>query len=261
LFKNKSVKTLIISTLIMFLTAPAFAGGNTNTSQVAMPAPGGGTYMSIPIPANILNTPLYDTNGNTITLNTFKGKWVVISDFLTTCQEVCPMTSANMQQIAHAINNAKLGAKAKVLEVSVDSWRDTASRLKAYQALFNDNSWTIAGGTQTNITNFLAFFGVSAQKVPYTAADLKGLPVDWQTGKQNTFDINHTDLIMLISPNQKWSWLDLGTPDIGKGTLPLALNKFLDADGKENLVKPEQPTWTTAAVYSALNHYLGSKIK
>ena len=208
----------------------------------------------------VLSAKLFDVNGKTISLNDFKGKYVVVAPFLTSCQEICPMTSANMEQIAHAIAKSKMSSMASVVEISVDSYRDTPARLKAYQGLFNDNSWTLLGGNAKNINSFWNYFGVSIQRTPYSASDLKNLPVDWQTGQKNQFDVSHTDAIMIVSPDQKWNWLDLGTPDIGHGILPSKLKTFLDDDGIGNLNKPEQPTWSVGAVYSALSHEMGMKI-
>ena len=95
------------------------------------------------------------------------------------------MTSANMLAISKAIGKAKMNDMASVLEVTVDPERDTANRLKAYQSLFNDSSWTIAGGSSANLKTFWNYFGVMATKAAYSANDLKNLPVDWQTGKKN----------------------------------------------------------------------------
>jgi cytochrome oxidase Cu insertion factor (SCO1/SenC/PrrC family) len=234
----------------------AKAPGVTNSS----PAPMGGTYFSVPVPKNVLATNLFGTDGKAINLNGYKGKFVVVAPFLTSCQEICPMTSANMMLIANAINRAKMGDMAKVLEVSVDSERDSASRLKAYQNQFGDSSWTIAGGTTANLKAFWKFFGVMATKAPYSASDLKGLPVDWQTGKKNTYDVTHTDEVAIISPDQKWVWLDLGSPKLGKGSLPAKLKAFLDDAGIANLSKPEEPTWAVESVTSALSHLMGMKI-
>ena len=226
----------------------------------ASPAPGGGTFLNQPIPAKVLSVPLFDTNGKTITLGSLKGQTVVIADFLTSCQEICPMTSANMRQIGDAVAASKAKGKVTVLEVSVDGWRDTASRLKAYQGLFNDTNWLIAGGTTANLNSFWNYFGASIQKAAYTAADMKKLPVDWQTGKVNTFDISHTDEVVIVGPNSTWSWLDLGNPNPGKDSIPVKLKAFLDDDGLHNLAKPEDPTWSAGAVYSALKYLTGVKI-
>jgi hypothetical protein len=42
--------------------------------------------------------------------------------------------------------------------------------------------------------------------------------------------------------------------------MPMKLMKYLTEEGKVNLFKPEQPTWTTHAVYSALQEILSIKI-
>jgi len=234
----------------------------TATPSVAQasPAPGGGTFLNQPIPAKVLSVPLFDTNGKTITLGSLKGQTVVIADFLTSCQEICPMTSANMRQIGDAVAASKAKGKVTVLEVSVDGWRDTASRLKAYQGLFNDTNWLIAGGTTANLNSFWNYFGASIQKAAYTAADMKKLPVDWQTGKVNTFDISHTDEVVIVGPNSTWSWLDLGNPNPGKDSIPAKLKAYLDEDGLNNLAKPQEPSWSPAAVYSALKTITGVKV-
>jgi len=51
----------------------------------------------------------------------------------------------------------------------------------------------------------------------------------------------------------------LGAPNIGKAAIPEKLKSFLSADGLNNLAKPEEPTWTTAAVFSALTDITGVK--
>ena len=226
----------------------------------ASPAPGGGTFLYQSIPTEVLNTALFDTNGKKISLAMLKGRTIVIADFLTSCQEICPMTSANMRTIGDVVAASKSRNKVTVLEVSVDPWRDSATRLKAYQNLFGDTNWIIAGGSQPNLKKFWDYFGASVEKITYSASDLKGLPVDWQTGKKNTFDVNHTDEIVIVDPKSNWVWLDLGTPNYGKAILPIKLKAFLDAQGISNLAKPEEPSWTPRAVYSALNILLKTKI-
>ena len=260
--RGRVVVALIVAVTLFNSADYAMASTSkpVNPMANASAAPMGGTYLNVPIPSAVLTTPLFDTNGKAITLNSFKGKFVVIAPFLTSCQEICPMTSADMRAVAAAINTSGMGSQAQVLEITVDPSRDTASRLKAYQALFGDQSWTIAGGKAADLNRLWKFFGVYASKSPYSAADLKKLPVDWQTGKKNTYDVSHTDLVAIISPDQKWSYLDLGSPDIGKNKLPDSLKAFLDAAGLKNLIKPEQPTWTVAAVTSALSHLMGIKI-
>ncbi len=225
-------------------------------TSTSTPAPGGGTYLDFPIPKPILEIPLFDSKGSKFSLGDYKGKWLVLSDFLTSCQEVCPMTSANMQKIANRFLSKKISDQIKVLELSVDGWRDNPARLKAYQGLFDDNSWVLGSSTVKYLDTFWQFFGIGIEKSNYSKSELKNLPADWKSGKVQTFDITHADAVLLISPNQHWKWLDLGTPKTDDKKIPETLKKVLTNDGIQNLNKPEEPTWSTSAVYSAVSHYL-----
>jgi len=97
-------------------------------------APGGGSFLNSPIPSAVQKISLFDSSGKTFTLASLKGKTVVIANFLTSCQEICPMTSVSMRQIGDAVAASSLKNKVKVLEISVDGARDTPARLTAYQA-------------------------------------------------------------------------------------------------------------------------------
>ncbi len=224
-------------------------------------APGGGSFLNAPIPANVLNIPLVDSSGKSFTLGSLKGQTVVIANFLTSCHEICPMTSIAMRDIGDAVAASLLKNKVKVLELSVDGARDTPSRLTAYQSTFADNNWTLASGSDANLTKFWAYFGSSITKVPYTAAEKKALPLDWQTGKPSEFDISHTDMVAIVDAKGTWSWLDLGNPNPGKSVIPTKLKKYLSDEGLHNLAKPQEPSWDAKAVLSALSSITGTMIK
>jgi cytochrome oxidase Cu insertion factor (SCO1/SenC/PrrC family) len=223
-------------------------------------APDGGSFLNSPIPANVLKIPLVDSAGKTFTLGSLKGQTLVIANFLTSCQEICPMTSINMRNIGDAVSASSLKSKVKVLEVSVDGARDTPTRLTAYQTLFQDKSWTLASGSDSNLKKFWAYFGSSNTKVAYTAAQKKSLPLDWQTSKINEYDVTHTDMVIIIDGKGTWSWLDLGNPNPGKAVIPAKLKKYLSAEGLDNLAKPQEPSWDAEAVLSALSSITGTKI-
>ncbi|MEI8065991.1 MAG: SCO family protein [Actinomycetes bacterium] len=227
----------------------------------ASAAPGGGSFLHEPISDAVLNTELFDASGKTFTLASLKGKVLVVSDFLTSCQEICPMTSANMRAIGDAVSKANLKDKIKVLEISVDSGRDSAGRLAAYQELFQDYNWVLASGKEKSLKTLWDFFGAAVMKSNYTAEDMKTLPVDWQTGKPNTYDVAHADEVLIIDASGNWAWVDLGNPNPQGATIPAKLNKFLSADGLANLAKPQEPSWTPEAVLSALSSIVGIDIK
>lgn len=227
---------------------------------MATPAPGGGTFLSEKVPADVLALPFFDAAGKSFTLGDFAGKYVVITNFLTSCHEICPMTSINMRDIARAVAKAGLTSKVGVVELSVDSERDIPSRLAAYQALFNDRSWTMAGGSSQSLAAIWKYFGAPATKENFSSKDIATMPKDWQTGKSDTYDMMHADLIAIIGPDGTWQWLDLGSPKTIKGDIPEALKQYLTADGKKNLAAPEEPTWSVGAVLAALSQLTQSSI-
>lgn len=223
-------------------------------------APGGGTYLNEPIPAEVLKLPLVDQNGKTFTLESLKGQTLVITNFLTSCQEICPMTSANMRDVGDAIASAKASEKIKVLEITVDAKRDVPSRLLAYQNLFATKNWVLAGGTEAGLAKLWDYFGAPATIEEFSKADAEASPRDWQTGKPVSYDMMHADLVIIVDEKSTWRWLDLGAPNVGKSTIPLKLKSYLSPGGLKNLEKPEGSSWKVDAIYSALMDITGIDI-
>lgn len=208
----------------------------------------GGTMFDAKMPSIISNTKLIDTNGKNFTLASLKGRYVVLTDFFTTCDDICPLITINMRDIGDALKKAGLAKSATVLEVTVDPKRDTVSRIKAYQSLYADNSWTIATGETSALKNFWSWFGVYTQQQKKSGK----FSLDWQTGKPVTYDVIHDDVVILIGPNGHWRWLELGNPQVSNPkTLPKTLEHYLSAQGRLNLISQSQPSWTTSAVYGA----------
>lgn len=227
----------------------------------AVAAPTGGTFLNEKIPKQILNIPLVDSSGSSLSLAAMAGKLVVITNFLTSCQEVCPMTTVNMRDIADGIALTTLKDKVKVVEVTVDAQTDTPMRLAAYQKLFGDKSWTLATGTIKGLNDFWSYFGAPAEREVKSAKAAATAPVDWQTGKPILVDYVHSDLVLIVGADSTWRWLDLGSPKTKDGKIPAKLRAFLSAQGANNLAKPEEPSWNVQAVFGALTQLTGVKVR
>lgn len=223
-------------------------------------APGGGTYLNEQIPADVLKLPLVDQNGKTFTLESLKGKTLVITNFLTSCQEICPMTSANMRDVGDAVSKAKASEKIKVLEITVDAERDVPTRLLAYQNLFATKNWTLAGGSSANLAKLWNFFGAPSTREEFSKEDRESNPPDWQTGKPVSYDMMHTDLVVIVDEKSTWRWLDLGAPNVGTSMIPSKLKSYLSSDGLKNLEKPDGSSWKVEAIYSALMDITGIEL-
>ena len=223
-------------------------------------AKGGGTYIDQAISEQALNAQLFDSDGKKFTIGSLKGKYLVIANFLTSCQEICPMTSANMRDIGEAISKAGLSQQVESMVLSVDSNRDLPPRLKAYKDLFASDNWIVASGSKQSLDLIWKYFGAPATLENFSKADIEKMSPDWLTGKPVTYDMVHADLVVIVDDKGHWRWLDLGSPKIGPNGIPAKLKEYLSPHGLTNLTKPEEPTWTTKAVLSALTDLTGHKI-
>ena len=155
------------------------------TTIAGAPAPlAVGTALQRPRPVPFVG--LIDANGKLVSLNRWHGKWVVLAPSLTLCHEVCPMTTGALMQLTVQLRRAGLSKQVAVVEATVDPWRDTPARLRAYRRL-SGADFPLLTGTQAAIHRLWKFFGV------YYARVAQGKPpdVDWLTGKPETFDVNH----------------------------------------------------------------------
>jgi len=252
----KKLVAALIGALVISSTPFACATNTTHPSLSGNQAKAGGTIVDVSIPTTILNTPLTDENGKSFTLNSLKGKTVVLTDFMTTCNDICPMTTVNMRDMAAHFKAKGVASTIVGLELSIDAKRDSASRMKVYQNLYGSSDWTLATSTDANLQKLWKWFGVYTKVVPSD----EGV-TDWQTGKPVTYDIDHADVVIVIGPDLHWRYLNLASPAVtnpkAPNVLPAKIKAFLSESGKVNLLQPAQPFWTPASVYSALNEIYG----
>jgi len=217
---------------------------------------GATTTENVPAPAAALSVPLTDQNGRPLNLGALKGKTVVVADFLTTCQETCPMTSVNLHDVAAAVHAAGLDDQVAVLEGTVDPERDVPSRLAAYQKLYGvEPSWDlVTAGTGTPA--LWQAFGVKFDKTKEDDPP----PKDWLTGQSLTYDIDHDDAVFVIDPTGHIRWEAHGMADTGGQKPPQEIYNFLSDEGVKNLNFPSGPSWTVGDVESALTSVTGRKV-
>ena len=263
---KKLIAPVVTTTLLLTgcgSTGPAADHSKMNHSSAGTEpgtaAPTGGSYLDETIPESVKTLPLFNESEATVSLDSYKGKWLVLTNFLTSCQEVCPMTTALMNSIAYTIKTGKHANEFSFAEISVDSKSDTASRLKAYKEVSNSTHLDLISGNESSLKELWKYFGAPYEVMSIDAKEAADLPVDWQTGKKPDHDVMHPDLVLIISPDQHWRWINLGSPDASRVKVPLKLQNFLSADGKEHMVNPQQPSWTSDSVYSALTALSGVK--
>jgi len=207
------------------------------------------------VPASVLGIPLVNEHGQTTTLGAFRGRIVVLTSFLTSCQETCPLTTGAFLDMQRDLKAAGLAGKVTFIEASVDPGRDVPGRLAAY-AHATGATWPLLTGTPSNLAALWRYFGIYDQKV----AEGRPPGIDWQTGKPYTYDVDHSDGFIVFDQKLHERFVTGAAPDLGGHTLPGPLQDMLDAQGFENLSHPGRNSWTIPEGLQAIGWLAGRSI-
>lgn len=225
---------LVAATLGIVLTA----GGSSVRPLAA------GTRLTPP--RQVPPMPLVSAAGRPASLAGFRGRVVVLSPFLSLCSEVCPLTTGAFMQAAADLRRAGLANRVAFVEVSVDPWRDSPARLRAFQRLIHARGVVMLTGDRSQLTRFWHFFGVWFSRT----AEGKPPDIDWWTHRPLRFDVSHTDELAIIGPSGRWQVVELGTAAPGRSLRP-ALRRLLNQRGLQNLARPQAP-WTVTQLLTDL---------
>ncbi len=174
---------------------------------------------------------------------------MVLTDFLTTCQEICPLTSVNFRTVADSVIAGGQPSQVVLLEATVDPERDTPSRLAAYEKLYGARQdWRLVTADASAIATLWRFFGVAYAKEDNTAP----LPKDWLTGRPLTYDVTHQDAVFIVDGSGHERWFVVGSPSTAGAQPPSKMLSFLSDQGRQNLAAPEPGSWTANDVEAAL---------
>ena len=143
-----------VATLALF--AGAIAIGELAPGPVRPPSANVGTQLNAALPPEIAQLPLIDENGKATNLAAFAGKIVVLSDFMTLCQEVCPFTTSELNDIDKAALSPSMRNKIQFVNISVDPARDDPAHLHAYRAFAQLlPNWSLLTGTPENLATLV----------------------------------------------------------------------------------------------------------
>ena len=195
-----------------------------------------------------------DQAGQPTSLAAFRGKVVVMANFLSLCQDECPLITGAFISMRRDVEAAGLANKVAFLEVSIDPDRDTPARLAAYSHQFGAN-WPILTGNPANLAQLWRFFGVSYQKVPEDQPP----KLDWWTHQPLTYDVNHTDGFILLDANGNERFITTSPPNL-HGQLKPSLRNLLNDGGIQNLNHQQSPSWTVPEALGALGWLVGRNI-
>jgi cytochrome oxidase Cu insertion factor (SCO1/SenC/PrrC family)/thiol-disulfide isomerase/thioredoxin len=237
---------LIAGVLVLDLAAVLGAHRRARTTGAAPASLAAGTAVD----KRLGRLPLIDERGRPTSLAAFHGRYVVLAPSLTLCHEVCPLTTGALMRIRRELRSRGLGERVVVAEATVDPWRDSPARVRAFKRRTGADIRFLTG-TRSEIRRLWRAFGVEYHRVPQD----KPPDIDWWTHRPETFDVTHTDGLFLIDPRGHLRVVVPGMPNVGERLSP-RLASLLNDKGQANLRRPDSP-WTVDQVLDDLWHLMG----
>ncbi len=182
-----------------------------------------GKVMSLP------TVPLVNQAGQTVSLDQYRGKVVIVASFLTECQETCPLVAAALLQLQHLLDQQHLQSQVQIVEVTQDPADDTPAILTKYQKYFS-LPWPLLTGTAANINAFW-----SQLKVPPIQSEAWNgpAPIDMFTGQKEPANLIHASVVDVVNP-QGYVVSELeDQPTLSTSSIPPIIYKYLDAQGQQ----------------------------
>jgi cytochrome oxidase Cu insertion factor (SCO1/SenC/PrrC family) len=252
---RRTGRSVVAATAIAMCAALAGCGGGSEPA----PSTSFGAQVDFAVPAAIANLPLTKPDGTTTTLGAYKGKTVMIADFLSLCTDICPLISANTAALARSLNADGQQNNVALLEISVDPQRDTPTRLAAYQKLFGAAApnWTLLTASPATVKAIWKFFGVEYQR----EKEEKPPSIDWFTHKPLTYDVAHSDDLIFLDATGHERFVVNADPDVQGKLPPPTLVKTLTSEGLKSLYHPNAVgDWTVAQGLSVFSWLLNTKL-
>jgi protein SCO1/2 len=237
----------------------AFAVVATGVFPARTTAPAAGTPRSggdplarrlrgYPVDRPVPSMPMVNRRGRPTSLAGWRGKVVVLAPFLTLCGEVCPITTGAFLELQRTLPRA-IVRRVVFVEATVDPWRDSPFRLRAYSRRTGARFPMLTGSRQ-QVAHFWRFFGVGYRRVP------EGKPpdIDWLTHRPLHFDVEHTDALFLIDPRGRERVILAGSATGMTGHLSDALLGLLSTSGRYDIT--HMSGWTIGTVARDIRYLL-----
>jgi len=253
--------TVAAAALVAAVAIPMSAGAATPTQ----PGSDVGVATNVPLTSDVAKASFVDQRGRTVTLGGLRGKTVFLVPYLTLCGDTCPFTTGNLLQLQNKLNTDK-AKNVVVIGISVDPYRDTPARIKAYSSLVGASFglWTErgvtttpdatqgAGDTNANLTAIEQFFGWDIHVIEQDSPARK----DWMSPYHRlTYDIDHSDGFWVIDARQHVRF-ESGNLPAYSGTLAKKLATFMGQSS--NIYKGVNPGgWTPTQALQTISWVTG----
>jgi len=117
---------------------------------------------------------LTDAAGRAFSLDSLRGKAVVVSFVYTTCNGTCPATTSALYRVQQALRGAGLwGTKVEFVSITLDPARDSPEALARYARVFGCDpaAWHFLTGTPEQVARVHSAWGMWARVGPSGVLD------------------------------------------------------------------------------------------
>jgi protein SCO1/2 len=158
--RHRLAPWLMLGALTLLFLIGALSGCSTAQQLVSGPTltpipPGGTTYDP---PVELTEFSMIDQHGDRVTLSDLKDKPALFYFGYTHCPDVCPLTLAEMSQVANELGDQ--AGEVSFVFVSVDYQRDTPERLAEYLTVFKTEFIALTTDQEANLQQITESFGV-----------------------------------------------------------------------------------------------------
>ena len=255
------VSTLLLAACTSAANHSALVTTPTLKPDEAAPAAYGGTQLNASVPNSILSLKFFNQENHSFTLRDYAGKTVVITNFLTHCQDAGPLIATNFLAISKSVEKSSLSDDVVFMLITVDAARDSAERLKAYGEVFGfPGNVILASASPESLESLWKYFGVPSAFHELSPDEIATFPNDWQTGLAPSRHYMYTNMVSVIDANSTWRWVQTGHPEIENNPMPKRMMDFLSPDGRGLLNKKDDFGWRVIQVKLAIADVTGVEI-
>lgn len=111
---------------------------------------------------------LQDSKGKDFTLESFRGKLLLVSFFFTSCPDICPPQTAGLHKTWKKLGQNEKNS-IRFVSISIDPKNDSIAKIEDYRKRFQitTDSWIFARGSEDNVKALAEHFGsLSSDKGP-----------------------------------------------------------------------------------------------
>ena len=133
---------------------------------------------------------LTDQNGRTMSLDDFRGKWLVVTWLYTSCVDICPLLTYNMKVLQQGLGD-RVGSQVQLVSITFDWEHDTVDKMKSHAEQVGGDipGWSWLTGTKEQTDAVAEAYGVAFAPVKHD---------DGHSHGGVAFD--HTALTVVIDP-------------------------------------------------------------